>query len=324
VQQCIVELMRHSLSGASLRRFFSRLPSSTAPRPKVGIPTQLHSYKKDWSIDSKVLNEWNENGYIIVKGLLNTPELERIKDALQGDQSIMQHAFDIADGSGRASKLALWNHPGSDITGVLGRTRRLVSTAESLLGGEVYHYHTKLMMKEAKTGGQFLWHQDYGYWYKNGCLFPQMLTAFIAIDPCTKENGCLQVLKGSHHLGRIEHLMVAGQTGADINQVKEIEKALDREYVLLNPGDTLFFHCNLLHKSDPNLSQNRRWAFLVAYNRASNNPFKKHHHPFFTPLPMAEDEELLACKNLYDFSGKAFMNPRDDDTIRLDAEKNSK
>lgn len=34
------------------------------------------------------------------------------------------------------------------------------STIFQLLGGEVYHYHTKLMMKEAKTGGSHLWHQD--------------------------------------------------------------------------------------------------------------------------------------------------------------------
>jgi hypothetical protein len=31
------------------------------------------------------------------------------------------------------------------------------------MGGEIYHYHTKLAMKEAHTGGQFVWHQDYGY-----------------------------------------------------------------------------------------------------------------------------------------------------------------
>ena len=28
--------------------------------------------------------------------------------------------------------------------------------------GEIYHYHTKLMMKDAYGGGKFLWHQDYG------------------------------------------------------------------------------------------------------------------------------------------------------------------
>ena len=49
------------------------------------------------------------------------------------------------------------------------------------------------MMKEAYTGGSFIWHQDYGYWYMNGCLFPDMGTAFIAIDRCDEENGCLEV-----------------------------------------------------------------------------------------------------------------------------------
>lgn len=31
------------------------------------------------------------------------------------------------------------------------------------------------------------------YWYNNGCLFPDMMTVFIPLDPCKKENGCLQV-----------------------------------------------------------------------------------------------------------------------------------
>jgi hypothetical protein len=40
---------------------------------------------------------------------------------------------------------------------------KLVMCFMQLLKGEVYHYHTKLMMKEARTGGKHLWHQDYGY-----------------------------------------------------------------------------------------------------------------------------------------------------------------
>lgn len=32
-----------------------------------------------------------------------------------------------------------------------------------------------------------------GYWYKNGCMFPDMLTAFIAVDKCIVENGCMSV-----------------------------------------------------------------------------------------------------------------------------------
>ena len=56
--------------------------------------------------------------------------------------------------------------------------------------------------------------------------------------------------------------------------------------VEMEPGDALFFHSNVLHRSDQNRSDHRRWAFLVAYNRASNNPVLKHHHPQYTKLNM--------------------------------------
>jgi hypothetical protein len=60
----------------------------------------------------------------------------------------------------------------------------------------------------------------------------------------------------------------------------------------------------------------RRWAFLCAYNRASNNPQKEHHHPCYTPLELVPNEAILACENLTDMTGKAFMDPKDDATIR--------
>ena len=51
------------------------------------------------------------------------------------------------------------------MVGVAARSRKVVNTLEKLLGGqELYHYHSKLMMKEPRTGGAHLWHQDYGYW----------------------------------------------------------------------------------------------------------------------------------------------------------------
>ena len=59
---------------------------------------------------------------------------------------------------------------------------------------------------------------------------------------------------------------------------------LTQMYIFFCIGDALFFHCNLLHKSAVNNSPNRRWAFLIAYNRASNNPTVKHHHPRYVKL----------------------------------------
>ena len=46
------------------------------------------------------------------------------------------------------------------------RSTKVAGTMQNLLGGdEIYHYHSKLMMKEPKTGGAHIWHQDYGYIY---------------------------------------------------------------------------------------------------------------------------------------------------------------
>ena len=51
------------------------------------------------------------------------------------------------------------------------------------------------------------------------------------------------------------------------------------DYVEMEPGDVLFFHSNLLHTSDQNHSDLRRWVMIVSYCRADNNPVREHHCP---------------------------------------------
>jgi ectoine hydroxylase-related dioxygenase (phytanoyl-CoA dioxygenase family) len=163
---------------------------------------------------------------------------------------------------------------------------------ERLLGGEVYHYHHKMTMKEPYVGGAWEWHQDYGYWYNNGCLFPYMASAMIAVDRTTRENGCLQVIRGSHHMGRIEHGVVATQTGADVERVEHALERLELVYCEMEPGDALFFHCNTLHRSDTNRSPGPRWTFLACYNAARNNPYKESGHPRYSYLEKRDDSAV--------------------------------
>src|SRR5436853_541784 len=93
--------------------------------------------------------------------------------------------------------------------------------------GLMSRYHET---KEPKVGGAWEWHQDYGYWYNNDCLFPDMASCYIAVDPATKENGCLQVLKGSNRMGRIEHGKSGSQTGADQRRVELARQYLEPVY----------------------------------------------------------------------------------------------
>ena len=54
--------------------------------------------------------------------------------------------------------------------------------------------------------------------------------------------------------------------------------------VVLNKGDVIIFHSNILHRSDKNESDKRRLALAIAYNTKRNNPTKKHHHPFYSKM----------------------------------------
>src|SRR6516164_4781730 len=141
--------------------------------------------------DAAIL-EYQDRGFHVARGLFDRDEIELLRRAAKEDHELDRRAFGRADGEGGVVRLSLWNHPGDGIYGMFARCERLVNSSEILLGGEVYHYHSKMIMKDAKVGGAWAWHQDYGYWYYNGVLQPLLLSASIAVDPATRENGCLQ------------------------------------------------------------------------------------------------------------------------------------
>jgi ectoine hydroxylase-related dioxygenase (phytanoyl-CoA dioxygenase family) len=161
------------------------------------------------------------------------------------------------------------------------------------------------MQKEPRVGGAWEWHQDYGYWYKNGFLYPEdMISVMVALTDATIENGCLQVLKGTHKMQRIEHHFAGEQQGADMDFVQEAEKVSELIYCELKAGDVLFFHPNVLHRSEANLSDTARWSVISAYNLAHNIPFREKNTSCITPVAMVPDEALLA-------SGKKEVNQAD-------------
>jgi ectoine hydroxylase len=244
------------------------------------------------SLKEETLKQYERDGYVLARSMFDGEEVELLRRAAKEDRELDQHSFGMGDGEGGTVRLSLWNHPGDTVYGMFARCETIVNSAEKILGGEVYHYHSKMIMKDAKVGGAWTWHQDYGYWYQNGVLFPMLTSAFIAVDRATKENGCLQVLKGSHHLGRIDHVLSGDQAGADRERVKEAEKVLELVHVEMEPGDVLFFHANLLHRSDQNRSDHPRWSMICCYNSATNNPYKEHHHPCYTPLSKVPDSAI--------------------------------
>ena len=105
------------------------------------------------TISDREARSYREDGYVLVKGMQDADEIELPVRAAREDRVLDQHSYGRADGEGGTVRLSLWNHPTDTIYGMVARSESVVNSAEKLLEGEVYHYHSKMIMKDAKVGG---------------------------------------------------------------------------------------------------------------------------------------------------------------------------
>jgi ectoine hydroxylase-related dioxygenase (phytanoyl-CoA dioxygenase family) len=240
--------------------------------------------------------DYHRDGYLLVKDFCSKPEINKLYKTALDDDAMRKNALDLNDQSGKKTKLSLWFTPGNDVFGYLTRSKKMVSSVAQLLDSDapVCHFHSKLMQKEPKVGGAWEWHQDYGYWYKNQFMFPdQLMSVMVALTAANKENGCLQVIWGSHKLGRLNHGFSGEQVGADMTMVNNALKTMELVYCELQPGDALFFHSNLLHRSEANLSDNARWSIISCFSSQSNLAYNETSTSWKTPVNIVPDEAIL-------------------------------
>jgi ectoine hydroxylase-related dioxygenase (phytanoyl-CoA dioxygenase family) len=221
-------------------------------------------------LDDTLVQQYHRDGFLIIEDVFRPAEVAALLHAVEHGDRVAQTTVAPKDATGKAAKLAIWFDTGTDIWSALSTSPRLVNNVRILLGEEIAFFHGKVILKEARQGGAWEWHQDYGYWYNQGFAFPRLISASTALDPATRENGCLEVLKGSHRLGRVTHGQFGGQTGIDPDRIKALEPLFERVYCEMKPGSVLFFHSNLLHCSGPNLSDKHRRSVIMCYNALTN------------------------------------------------------
>ena len=125
----------------------------------------------------------------------------------------------------------------------------------------------ELFAKPAKIGLPAPIHQDNFYWcVKNN----RAITAWIAIDNCTKKNGAIFYFNGSHKLGVVEH-EPSNQKGSS-QKVKKIHKY--NKYKIETPnlkiGDCLVHHCLVMHGSTKNTSEKSRRGFTFQFKDSNS------------------------------------------------------
>lgn len=251
------------------------------------------------SLTSDQIAAYHRDGYLILPNFFSTREVDKLYGVALEDDAMKKNALDLNDQTGKKTRLSLWFTPGNDVFGYMTRSKRMIEAVKPLLDSDspVCHFHSKLMQKEPRVGGAWEWHQDYGYWYKNQFMFPdQLISVMIALTAANKENGCLQVIKGSHKLGRVNHGFAGEQVGADMVFVDHALKTMPLIYCELNPGDALIFHSNLLHRSEANLSDKPRWSVISCYNSQSNLAYNETSTAWKVPVDIVPDEAILQWK----------------------------
>jgi ectoine hydroxylase-related dioxygenase (phytanoyl-CoA dioxygenase family) len=155
-------------------------------------------------------------------------------------------------------------------------------------------WHDQVQYKPPVVGGPTGWHQDHPAW---PIIQPaDLISAWVALDDATIENGCMWMVPGSHKWGDNSRIMASDENfkpyctqpellpeGAKIEAVPfEIKK-----------GQVGYHHCLTWHGSPHNRSQRKRRAIAVHYMPGHIRYEPTGHHPM-EPYIEVKPGEILA------------------------------
>src|SRR5262245_60688631 len=137
---------------------------------------------------------------------------------------------------------------------------KILAAVSKLLGEPATLYKDKINFKLPGANG-FEPHQDAPAYTEQGQKLH--VTALIAVDATTTENGCLEVVVGGHNLGSLPHSEGNGAIPEEVAQGMKWEQAL------LQPGDVMFFGSYIPHRSGPNYTDQPRRSYYLTYSALS-------------------------------------------------------
>lgn len=140
---------------------------------------------------------------------------------------------------------------------------RMTAILQQLIGPDVEFLSFKAVFKNAKTSFPSPWHQDWAYWGGSA-----KISAWIALDDATPENGCLQLVPGTHRQV-IEMQEIEDGKGFGRRITEDQVAGMPIVTVPVPRGAAIFFQDLALHASCPNLNGQDRWSIIPTYRNAA-------------------------------------------------------
>ena len=224
--------------------------------------------------------QWESEGFVMVRGLFSREETDRIREHfMDWNASDRKEDFDKVDPTGQ-DPLAqfpriIHPHRKDPLSLDFMLDARLRDVMTDFLGEEPLAAQTMFYFKPPKARGQAL-HQDQMYLRaKPGTC----VAAWLAVDDCDEENGCMEIVPRSHELPLLCHVE-ADTTLSFSSRKVPVPEGYEPIPALMKAGDVLFFHGNLIHGSGPNISETRfRRALIGHYITADASEASHFYHP---------------------------------------------
>lgn len=238
------------------------------------------------ALDPSDISHFHDNGYLIVKQFYSANDVELLLDTFMGIHAngpvpgfFEPTSADAENGDPLALYPRIMHpHRFNNTARDYLLDKRLEPVLADLLDEEPLAAQTMLYFKPAGARGQAL-HQD--NFYLN--VEPgTCIAAWLALDVVDEENGCLEVVPGTHAMD-LFCPEEADQTQSFTREYVPPPPGLEKIPVRMEPGDMLFFNGTLVHGSDPNTSEDRfRRSFICHYIGRSAERMSTWYRPILT------------------------------------------
>jgi ectoine hydroxylase-related dioxygenase (phytanoyl-CoA dioxygenase family) len=218
------------------------------------------------------VQRYRDEGFLVVDDVLTQPEIDELRRACDDPRVSRDLASRGYHEKGVHLLEVTAKHPAFR---ELACDCRITDRVAQLIGPDVQLQHSKLATKPPQIGaGEFRWHQDFAY-------FPHTNTDLVAVmvmlDDATPDNGCISVVRQSHLLGPLSHL-VDGSFDPGCQEPRHWQDQARICELTPRAGGMSLHHCLTLHASPNNRSGQPRRGVVFQYR--ADDAFQLYSHVF--------------------------------------------
>lgn len=284
----------------------------------------MSSAAKQQSADD-LAARYRSDGYAIVRGLFRPDEVAAIGEAVDrlhaeavahgrsfrhGNLFYRMAAGDAGDPVVQMVQWPSYHMPELDR---VRRDPRWAALLAPLIGGDIKQIINQLHWKKPGSKGDFAWHQDSQFRQPTACyrnLSDAYVQTGLAIDPHTRESGCLRFIPRSHLKGELALDYSSDVLGRSMDNEALAAVGLsakDVVDVLLEPGDVALWNSYMVHGSGTNRSDHQRRLFINGYVRAQDCDRGEWAFRNGEPVPLGPEPVLVHYEDLHERPGPHYV-----------------